>query len=222
MSDAARTPLAVIGLTGSIGAGKSTVAQMLTALGCVVSDSDALARVAYRDPSIREQVSAWWGTSILDAQGAVDRSKIASIIFASPSGSCDDRTRATQERLRLEALVHPFIASRREELFARASPKTVALVIDAPLLLESNMANTCDSIWMVDAPCAMRLERVSTTRGWSEAELSRREIAQMPLDLKRKLAHHVLINDGSVESLRAQVVRILKITIEEYRGKQRT
>lgn len=221
MSDSPRHAFPVIGLTGSIGAGKTLVAEILASLGCLVSDSDALARAALADPAIRAQLVAWWGSTVLNSQGEINRSAVASIIFAAPSATTAQQAAAKQDRLRLEALSHPWIALRRNELFAAALPSTKALVIEAPLLLESAMQDQCDAIWMVDAPFSLRLERVKASREWPEAELRRREIVQMPLDLKRKLAHDVLINDSSVESLRAQVARILSLTLEKHQGKQR-
>ncbi|MDA1261404.1 MAG: dephospho-CoA kinase [Planctomycetota bacterium] len=204
----------VIGLIGSIGAGKSTVAQMLADAGCVVSDSDALARESFHDPAVRDQIIKWWGASLLDSQGKVDRSRIAEIVFPPVNPSAAQRLAADQERKRLEGLVHPWIHARRRALFAQAAATAKAFVIDAPLLLESNIQGECDALLMVDAPLSLRLERVRTSRGWVSDELIRRENSQMPLDLKRKVAHHIVNNDGSIDSLRAQVAQILSIILD--------
>ncbi len=206
----------VIGLTGSIGAGKSTVAKILADAGCVVSDSDALAREAFKDPAVCAEIQKWWGASILDSHGQIDRSRIAAKIFPAVSASDTDRAAADRERKRLEDLVHPWIHARRRGLFAQAPPTVKALVIDAPLLLESKMQGECDALIMVDAPFSVRLERVRTSRGWTSDELVRRENSQMPLDLKRKLAHHIVNNDGNIESLRAQVAQILSIISQPH------
>ncbi len=204
----------VIGLIGSIGAGKSTVAQMLADAGCVVSDSDALARESFHDPAVRDQIIKWWGASLLDSQGKVDRSRIAEIVFPPVNPSAAQRLAADQERKRLEGLVHPWIHARRRVLFAQAAAKAKAFVIDAPLLLESNIQGECDALLMVDAPLSLRLERVRTSRGWVSDELIRRENSQMPLDLKRKVAHHIVNNDETIDSLRAQVAQILSIILD--------
>ncbi len=198
----------VIGLIGSIGAGKSTVAKMLAELGCTVSDSDALAREAFDDPTVHAELLRWWGSSIEMRSGAIDRKRVAAIVFAPPEASLEQRAQAERERMRLEGLIHPWIHTRRKALFA-AQTVPLACVIDAPLLLEANMQAECDTILFVDAPRSLRIERVGTNRGWSQDDLARRESAQMPLDQKRTFADDVLINDGDLQSLRAHVARLL-------------
>ncbi|MFO0961588.1 MAG: dephospho-CoA kinase [Phycisphaerales bacterium] len=189
----------ILGLIGGVGGGKSLVAQMLAQEGCVVSDSDALARESFQDPQVRERLRAWWGPRAFRADGSVDRAAVAAIVFADPA-----------ERARLESVVHPWIARRREAQFAAASPTAPALVIDAPLLLEAGLDAACDRVIFVDSRLEDRLQRVRDSRGWDAAELARREAAQWPLDRKRAAAHHVLRNDGSPESLRAQVRAVLQ------------
>jgi dephospho-CoA kinase len=200
--------LPIIGLAGGIGAGKSTVARALAAEGCVVADSDDLARQAYNDPEIRRQLVAWWGDRVRDCHAChaepdampppVDRRAIAAIVFEHPA-----------ERARLEALIHPWIARARETLFAAAPAGTRALVVDAPLLFETGLDQQCDRVIFVDSSPETRLFRVRSARGWDTAELGRREAAQWPLDRKRALAHHVINNDGSPASFRAQVRAVL-------------
>ena len=200
--------LPVIGLVGGIGAGKSTVARAFEAEGCVVADSDHLARQAFSDPGIRRTLLGWWGDRVRACEGChaepdsmpppVDRKAVAAIVFGSPA-----------ERARLEGLVHPWIAQRRAELFAAAPAGTRALVIDAPLLLEAGLDAQCDRVVFVETPAELRRERVRASRGWDPAELNRREAAQWPLDRKRDSADHVLRNDGDPASLRAQVRAVL-------------
>ena len=197
-----------LGLAGAPGSGKSTVARILASLNCVVADSDDLAHHAYNDPAIRRQILAWWGDRVRDCHGChaevngtpapVDRKLIAAIVFDSPA-----------ERARLEALLHPWIAKRRAELFAAAPPGTRALVIDAPLLFEVGLDAQCSAVIFVDSPLETRLARVHATRGWSATDLARREDAQWPLDQKRACAHHVVSNEGDPASLRAQVRAVL-------------
>jgi dephospho-CoA kinase len=188
----------IIGVTGAIGAGKTTVAGMLGEAGCVVADSDVMAQAALDDPEIRGRLVEWWGQEILDAAGAVDRGAVAQIVFARPP-----------ERLRLESVVHPWIEKRRESLFAAAPPETAAYVIDAPLLFEAGLDASCDAVIFVDARRELRLERVAATRGWGEPELAKREDSQLPLDDKRSRSDYVIRNDGDLNALREQVRRIL-------------
>ncbi len=195
-SPARRPP--ILGLVGGIGSGKSTVARMLAEEGCVVCDSDALARESFADPAIRTQLRAWWGDRAFAADGSVDRSAIAAIVFADAA-----------ERRRLESLTHPWIEARRKALFAAAPPGSRALVIDAPLLLEAGLGDQCDAVVFVDSKLEDRVSRVAAGRGWDAAQLARRESAQWPLDRKRSSADHVVRNDGSPESLRAQVRALL-------------
>jgi dephospho-CoA kinase len=204
-SSAPRRP--VIGITGAIGGGKSTVAGVFRDLGCVVSDSDAEARAALDEPGIREQLVAWWGPGILDDAGQVDRAAIAAVVF-----------RDREQRTRLESLVHPRVHARRREIFAAAPADAPALVMDVPLLYEAGLDAECDAVVFVDAPRAIRVQRVAEGRGWSDAELARREASQMPLDDKRRRADHVLVNDGDRDRLSGRVRELLHTIVTTFTG----
>ncbi|MAC19928.1 MAG: dephospho-CoA kinase [Phycisphaerae bacterium] len=192
MNGSPRPP--VIGLVGGIGSGKSAVAAILEDLGCVVSDSDRDAREVLADPKVLEVLQGWWGDAIVATDGRLDRSEIAARVFGDPA-----------ERKRLEDLVHPRLHRLREDRFAAASDDTCGLVIDAPLLFEAHLDDQCDAIIFVDASIDRRIERVVTSRGWEEAELHRREQAQIPLDEKRRRASHVIENDGTRSELEGRV-----------------
>ena len=180
----------IIGLAGGIGAGKSAIADILRSLGCLVSDSDHEAKAQLDNPEVRERLVKWWGTRILDEQGRIDRSVVAGIVFSD-----------SQERVRLEALVHPRLKRARSELLERAvRDGAPAVVIDAPLLFEAGVDAECDAVIFVDAPREHREARVAG-RGWTPAELGRREDAQLPLEEKRRRSTHYIENAGSEESL---------------------
>jgi dephospho-CoA kinase len=196
----------VIGISGGIGSGKTTVAKLLAELGCVVTHSDEDGRAALRDPQIRETIVAWWGRGVLDEHGEIDRSAVAHIVFDDPA-----------QRTRLESLTHPWIETRRRERWASAPPGAPALVIDAPLLHEAGLDAVCDAIIYVQTDRSRRLGRVRDERGWDEAELLRREDSQMPLDEKRSKADYVVENDGDLESLAQQVHRILDEIVKKHR-----
>jgi dephospho-CoA kinase len=196
----------IIGLAGGIGAGKSSVAQMLADLGCVVSDSDVAAREALRDPQIKKTVFGWWGRDIMDAQGEIVRSKLAGIVF-----------KDSQARRKLEGLTHPWIEKRRLELFAKAPVTAPALVIDAPLLFEAGLDNICDVVIFIDADRDVRRSRIAGSRGWTDEELGLREQSQLPLDLKRQRADHILQNNGDLTELCQQVRRVLDTIVQSNR-----
>ncbi len=180
----------VIGLVGGIGAGKSAVAAAFARHGCLVIDSDKEAKAALDLPQVRDQLVDWWGPEVLDADGRVDRSKVAAIIFSDPD-----------ERARLESVVHPLVKSRRGEVIERARAEGKSgVIIDAPLLLEAGSDAECDVVVFVDAPRERRLERIRA-RGWDEAELARRESAQLGLDEKRRRSDFVIDNSGPVGEL---------------------
>lgn len=209
--EAAPSGPVVIGLAGGIGAGKSHVAKVLGDLGCVVSDSDALAKAALQEPGVRGELAAWWGPGVLDDQGRVDRARVGAIVFADPA-----------QRRRLEALVHPRVHAARarqmQEARARGAP---ALVIDAPLLFEAGVDAECDAVVFVECPAPVRRERVRA-RGWTDDELARREAAQLPLEEKRRRCRFVIDNDPARTDLPAQARRVLDEVLNEARRRSGT
>lgn len=220
--------LPVIGLCGGIGAGKSRVAAALAAAGCVVSDSDADARAALNDPDVAAALERILGSAVRGSDGTIDRRAVAQRIFA------DSAARAA-----VEAVMHPWIEQRRRALFARASaeagaqeqtqleaahdnarddasPRTAALVIDAPLLFEAGLDRACDAIIFVDAPEELRQQRVRATRGWNDDELRQREAAQWPLQRKRAGAAHVIVNDVDEAELEQRTQAVLRDILKAF------
>ncbi|MGD9690153.1 MAG: dephospho-CoA kinase [Phycisphaerales bacterium] len=190
----------VIGLTGGIGAGKSEVASMFAELGCAVSDSDGQAKAALERPEVAQTLVSWWGREMLDALGRVDRRRVASIVFSDP-----------EARARLEALVHPIIRREREAALLRAAAEERrAFVIDAPLLLEAGLDRECDAIVFVDTPRPERLARLAASRSWDEAEVRRREAAQLPVEEKRRRSGYTIMNHGSRADVLGQVRDVLE------------
>lgn len=188
------TPPPVIGIAGGIGSGKSTVARAFEQLGCLVLDSDAEAKRALERTEVRDELVRWWGPGVLDADGGIDRRRVAQIVFADAA-----------ERRRLEGLIHPLVKKTRREAIAMATGRP-GVVIDAPLLFEAGLEGECDEVVFVEASRAVRLARVLRSRGWDEAEFDRREAAQMPLDEKRRRCRFVIENEDDeprVEEARA-------------------
>lgn len=185
----------VIGLAGGVGSGKSSVARELQTLGCVVSDSDAEAKACLRRPGVRSMLVERWGGGILGADGEVDRSSVARIVFGDAA-----------ERIWLESVVHPLLRETREALLDRAEADgATGFVIDAPLLFEAGLDAECDAVIFVDCPRDERLRRVSASRGWDGAELDRREKAQLGLDEKRRRSDYFVRNAGGPQTMRVDV-----------------
>lgn len=189
----------VLGIAGGIGSGKSAVAAAAAHLGCVVVDSDKESRAALDRTDVKDALVGWWGGSVLDESGAVDRKKVAEIVFRDPA-----------QRQRLEGLLHPLVRQSRAEMVKRAAARGVRVVIvDAPLLFEAGVDRECDAVVFVDAPEAIRLERVRQTRGWTKEELERREAAQLDLVEKRRRCRYVVTNSGDQAALAAAVESVL-------------
>ena len=185
-----------VGLTGNIAAGKSAVAARLTALGLPVLDADQLAReaVAPGTPALAAIV-ARWGADILAADGSLDRAALRRRVFADPA-----------ERAALEAITHPAISALRTARAAALAATGAPLVVcDIPLLFEAHLEGTVDRIVLVDAPAAVRRERLLRHRGLTPTEADAMMAAQLPPEAKRARAHHLIENGGTREALDAQV-----------------
>lgn len=185
-----------IGLTGNIGAGKSTVAARLAALGAHVIDADLLAReaVAPGAPALAA-IAQRWGPGLLSADGTLDRAALRRIVFADPA-----------ERAALDAIVHPEVARLRDLAVTAAASAGIELVVcDIPLLFEAGLEHTVDEIILVDAPVPVRRERLIRDRGLPPAEADAMIAAQMPSERKRTRATYVIENAGSREELEARV-----------------
>ena len=144
-------------------------------------------------------------TVTFQISGKINTERVAEIIF-----------KDAVARERLEDLLHPIARMRQEEQFSKASDETVALVIDAPLLIETGLDAICDVLVYIDASEEIRHQRVQKNRGWSKDELNRRESAQLPLDTKCEKADYVVINEGDIHLVQTQVQQIL----EDIRMKQ--
>jgi dephospho-CoA kinase len=186
----------IVGLTGNIASGKSAVAAHLAAHGAFVIDADRLAREAVEKGSAAlARIAERWGERVLSPDGSLDRAALRRIVF-------DD----AGERAALNAIVHPEVAARREHALAAAEAAGARIVIlDIPLLFESQLEHTVDRIILVDAPVATRRARITEHRGLSPAEADAMIAAQMPSEKKRPLAHYIIENAGSLEELRSRV-----------------
>lgn len=189
----------VIGLTGGIGAGKSTVTQMLSDLGAAVIDADIVGHQIYLPdmPAWREIVEAF-GTDILQADRTINRQALGRVVFADP------------EALRtLNRIVHPKMLERMRELVAelRARGGVKAIVVEAAVLIEANWTSLVDYVWVVVASGAVVTERLAKQRNLSPDQVRARLAAQLSNDERRQHAHVVIENNGSLAQVQAAVKR---------------
>ena len=186
----------VVGLTGNIGSGKSTVAQMLSERGATIIDADVLARRAVEaGTAAYERIVARWGSEIVAPDGQLDRAALRRVVFAD------------HEQLEeLNQIVHPEVERLRNRLVESARKRGDRIVIcDIPLLFERHMTDRVDRIILVDAHRAIRLERLVKDRGLRETEAMDMIAAQMPAELKRARADYVIDNDGTLTQLERRV-----------------
>jgi dephospho-CoA kinase len=197
-----------IGLTGGIGAGKSTVSAALAAHGAVVVDADRIAReVVERGSPGLEAVAAAFGPRVLTVDGDLDRPALAAVVFADPDA-----------RRRLDGIVHPLVRRRAGELelAARQADPDAVVVHDVPLLVETGQAASYDLVLVVEAAEDVRVPRLGA-RGLTEDDARARIAAQATDEQRRAVADVVLHNDGTPEELRAQVDRFWAERVEPGR-----
>ncbi len=194
---------AIVGLTGGIGSGKSTVARMFEALGATVIDADAIVHELQAPGApMLEEIADAFGAHLIDANGALDRAALGAIVFG------DD-----EARKRLNGIVHPQVGAEfARRVRAAQEAGTALLVLDIPLLFEGRRAGTgtsavmrFDATVLVAAREETQIARVIARDGATREEALDRIRAQMTLDEKRGLADYVIENDGSLDETRRQV-----------------
>jgi len=188
----------VFGLTGGIGAGKSTVAKILSARGLAVVDTDQLARqLVEPGQSALAEIQNTFGKPILTADGQLRRDELARIVFS------DDAARQ-----QLEAILHPRIREHWQAQLAgwRAEGRAVAIVV-IPLLFETGAEAHFDKILCVACASATQHARL-LSRGWTPVQIGQRLATQWPMQKKMDASHHVIWNEGGEAALAAQLARI--------------
>lgn len=186
----------LVGLTGNIGSGKSTVARLLSERGATLIDSDVLARRAVDPGTVAlKRIVARWGEQVLNPDGTLDRAVLRQRVFGNP-----------EELEVLNEIIHPEVRRLRDRLVSEARARGDRLVVcDIPLLFEKGMAGEFDCIVLVDAPRPVRLERLVRDRGLRETEAMEMITAQMPAELKRARADFVVENTGTLLDLERRV-----------------
>ena len=183
----------LIGLTGGIASGKSTVAKLLASFGAETIDADQVARDVVVKGSIGlEAVVAAFGAGVLTADGELDRQALGRIVFADPA-----------KRVALEAILHPLIKARTSKLFSESQSAIVVYAV--PLLVEANVDYPFDMILTVEASEQIQLERILRSRGLSLSEAVARVGAQASRAQRADRADYVVDSSGTLAQLEAQV-----------------
>jgi dephospho-CoA kinase len=210
----ARRKFLLVGLTGGIATGKSTVSNMLRGLGAEIIDADLVARqvVEPGQPAWREIVEEF-GRDVLSPDGTLDRKKLGAIVFADP-----DR------RKRLEAITHPAIRARVKARVDELAARGFAGIVfyDAAILIEALGHQDMDRIVVVMTDEATQVARLRGRDGTDDAEGRRRIASQMPLAEKAKLADHVIDNSGDREATAEQVRRVFATLTGELAARSAT
>jgi dephospho-CoA kinase len=185
-----------VGLTGSIGVGKSFVSGVLAELGCRVLDADETARevVALNSPALRDVV-AKFGTDILKSDGTLDRSRLGALVFAD-----------SEKRVTLNSIMHPYIIAQQDERLREweALDPNGIVVVDAALMIESGGYKRFDKLIVVHCRADVQLQRVMARNGLSREEAERRIAAQMPQEEKKKFADYLIDTSDGFEAARKQ------------------
>jgi dephospho-CoA kinase len=190
----------IIGLTGSIASGKSTISAMLKEKGYPIIDADLVARLVVEPgTSTLSEIERVFGDQVMNKDGTLNREALGQLIFHEPA-----------KRKQLNDLMHPAIRAemlrQRDELFERGE-KT--LIMDIPLLFESRLQHFVDKILVVSVTEEMQLERLMQRNSLSEEEAKARIQSQLPISEKEKGADAVIYNNGSIEQSKVQLERIL-------------
>ncbi|SER90245.1 dephospho-CoA kinase [Psychrobacillus sp. OK032] len=190
----------IIGLTGSIASGKSTVSNMLKELGYPIVDADLVARVVVeKGTETLEMIKEAFGQEVIAEDGSLNRGKLGEIIFSSPS-----------KRKRLNDIIHPAIRvemlRQKGELLKKDRP---TIIMDIPLLFESKLQSYVEKILVVTVTEETQLERLMARNNFTLEEAKARIQSQLPLSIKEKEADAVIYNNGTLESTEQQLKKIL-------------
>ena len=180
----------IIGLTGNMGTGKSTVARLLSQKGALHVDADQLAReVVQPGEPAYEDIVAFFGRDVLDEEGNINRKELASIVFLD-----------SEKRKKLEGFIHPRITERLQEIVAR-QPEGTVIVIDAPLLIEAGLHESVDEVWVTDCDRELQIERIRKRDQLDDEEIEKRLASQMSNEEKRSYADVVIFTNGTKDVL---------------------
>jgi len=204
-------PFLLVGLTGGIATGKSTVSAMFRGLGCVIIDADLLARevVEPGEPAYVDIV-AEFGPDVVQPDGILDRKRLGAIVFADPA-----------RRRRLEGVTHPRIRERFERRLQELTEQGFAglVIFDAPVMIESGNDKNMDRLVVVTTDEATQRARLRARDHADELEAERKMASQMPVAEKARLADYVIDNSGGYAATAAQVKRVHAALLADLRAR---
>jgi dephospho-CoA kinase len=191
----------VVGLTGGMGSGKSTVSQIMAELGAVIIDADKVGHEAYQaNTKTWQDVVAAFGKQVVAQDGSIDRKKLGAIVFGNPG-----------QLERLNRIVHPrMFEMMKERIEQHRRQEIKVVVLDAAILFEANWTPLVDMIWVVIASEPVVVARAVARTGLLEDQIRARLHSQMSNEDRIKRAHKVIRNDGTIDELRVQVVNLWK------------
>lgn len=190
----------IIGLTGSIASGKSTVANMLSEMGFPIIDADLVARIVVeKGTATLETIKEVFGTQVIHEDGTLNREELGALIFSDPS-----------KRKQLNDIMHPAIREemlvQRQQLVQQGNP---VIIMDIPLLFESRLQSFVDKILVVTVTEQKQLERLMARNGFTHEEARLRIQSQLPLSVKEEGADAVIYNNETIEETKQQLLKIL-------------
>ena len=202
----------IIGITGGMSSGKSTVARMLASLGAEHIDADEMCHRLLIAKDVKQRIIARFGDTVHDAYGKIDRSRLAEIVF-------QDKTCLDDLCNILHPIVIEQIRSRVDEIEQQGRRK--AIVIDAALLEESGLSLICDLVIFVNTSSDHRVKQSQIGRHWNKEELEKRERFQMALEDKKRKADYIIDNNLTIDNTFRQVKEFWQYYIEEFNLKKR-
>ncbi len=193
----------ILGLTGSIGCGKSTVGKILVARGWYGFDADQVCRGLWNPPDakVKTAIVSAFGTELFDNQGQLCREKIADAVFSDP-----------EKMTKWLAILYPLLESKMTSAIDLCRRQKLDGVFEIPLLFENNYRRFFDKVMMVWAPENIRFERLQRFRGMQKEEILRRQSLQLDCDSKLEMADFGIINDQDEKYLISQIDAFLKMT----------
>ncbi|SES02727.1 dephospho-CoA kinase [Salisediminibacterium halotolerans] len=195
----------ILGLTGGIASGKSTVGNMMKEYGIPVIDADEISRaVVAPGEETLEQIKTHFGQRVIHSDGTLNREELGTIVFSRP-----------EERETLNELIHPAVRKRMQDMAeAKKQAGYQLIVLDIPLLVENSLFYLVDETVVVYAPREIQRKRLMARNGYSEEEADQRLAAQMPIDEKRSYADHIIDNSGSLAETKSQVEQLIRACLD--------